>query len=107
MNDALACLRHRLSEWARWTENWRPRTGAPKFSSFVTLMTPSLVHDGESYDKVDLWTMQILDSSINSLQPRYSKAIYAVYLGGKDDPACDFAELELIAIVQNRGVLLI
>ena len=104
----IECLRHRLTEWARWNASYRPKLGYPHAVNFMTLMTPNLVHDGDgSYEKIDLWTMQTIDSAINSLIPVYSNAIYARYLGNREHPLADDAEQQLMPIVVSRGLLLI
>ena len=102
-------MRQRLGEWALWVESWKPKLGFPNRVPFVGLMKPTLVHDGDGSDygaSVDAWAMQVIDASIESLPHILSCAIYAKYLRQGHSDIAHNAELRLIRIVQQKGLLL-
>jgi hypothetical protein len=107
--DETAALQWRLCEWARWMRSWSPKLGLPGKSAFVSLMRPSLVHEGEGTDeRVDVWIMAIMDSSIESLVSEYRKAIYRHYLHMEErNDLTGVAEDALKPIVQRKGLLLL
>ena len=108
MCNEIEVLRHRLTEWARWTESWKPKLGYPARVPFVALMKPNLVHEGDGTDDhLDIWAMQLIDASIESLPSGLSKAIYARYLWHRHDGMADQAEERLSVIVARKGLLLI
>lgn len=105
-NSDIEALQHFLKEWARWTEAWQPKLGYPARVPFIELMKPTFVFDGEGCDeRIDVWAMGIIDSSVESLPRLLHAALYAHYL--HDQPHSDLtarAEEQLIPMVVRKNL---
>ena len=107
-SSEIEALQHLLAEWARWTAQWQPKLGYPARVPFIELMKPTFVHDGEGADeRIDVWAMGIIDSSVESLPRLFNRALYAYYLHHQPrTDMTDIAERQLVPIVLRKHLIL-
>ena len=92
-------------------QTWQPKLGYPSQVGYVALMKPSYTQEGNDTsadDRLRMWQMGVIDSSIESLPRLYAYALYQHYLHNKPrNEITQIAEVKLIPIVQRKNLYLI